>query len=129
MYERPGVRRPDNQVQTRWIACRRKLVASVRRWGVRSRLISRCSRLSAFTEFDYKLIARLVESVGRLIASPNLLTEVSNLAGKLGEDVMPVFFAKFADKLRIIDEDYIEGLLASKDESFTRLGLTDATII
>jgi hypothetical protein len=93
------------------------------------KLISTFDRLSAFTEFDYKLIAHLVSEVGRLIAVPNLVTEVSNLAGKLGKKVLPAFFAKLAENLSIVDEHYISSLAASTDRHFTTLGLTDAVII
>lgn len=91
--------------------------------------ISRFDRLSAYTEPDFELLLQLVARAPRLITLPNVLTEVSNLAGKLREPLLQAFYLVLAGKIDQLDEVQAESRRASRNVYFTRLGLTDSAII
>ena len=92
-------------------------------------MITRFDRLSAYTEWDYDIVSKYIAYVGKLVTSPNILTEVSNLAGKLPAKILSTFYSTLAKKIEILDESYIESKVACRDRHFVTLGLTDATII
>lgn len=77
---------------------------------------------------SYPLIARLVAWFSVLYTTPNILTELSNLGGKLGERFYPAL-----QKLVLLpDESYKEHYCRSADAVrttvYSRLGLTDSAI-
>jgi hypothetical protein len=93
------------------------------------RLIGTLPRLDDYSQEDFDVLAHLVGNITPLIATPNILTEVSNLAlSALARRSHYPFLTVFA---AIIDE-LIEELVSSRAvtplASFARLGLTDATI-
>jgi rRNA-processing protein FCF1 len=77
---------------------------------------------------DYALIERIVEMFPQIYTTPNVLTEVSNLGGKL-EGALK---SKFFDTLHKIINVLVEMPCASKEASasacFRRFGLTDAVL-
>lgn len=97
---------------------RRELVAQFKRTASRG-----------FTADDFDLLAALLSNFQRIIATPNILTEVSNLLGQLGEPVKTACLNVFAQEIAIIEEQYIPGDTAAQTEVYCRLGLTDAGIL
>lgn len=87
-------------------------------------------RLQAYEVADYDLLCRLLSYFDRIIVTPNILTEVSNLAGHLRQDVREAFFMWLAVRLATseVAERYIESNRASARTDFRRLGLTDMAI-
>jgi len=73
----------------------------------------------------------------KVITTPNILTEVSNLAarlkdqttGKLKHTVLEQLRAVFAERIEVVQEEYVESRLASHDTHFGKVGLTDAAIV
>ena len=60
-----------------------------------------------------------------LYTTPNILTEVSNLGGKLGRE----FFVTLGVMVAILHEEYCNSKVAASSAAFGKLGLTDAGII
>lgn len=94
------------------------------------RLIARSERTRKFDLDDFQLLKRLTAFSSKLVATPGVLTEVSNLAAldHKGENRRH-FFKQFGESIQLPTEEYIPSKEVSSTESFTRLGLTDSAII
>jgi hypothetical protein len=73
-------------------------------------------------EHDFELIERLLGMFRVVFTTPNVLTEVSNLGGRLG----PEFFHTLARIVSILDEQYCPSKDAAAQPIYRQLGLTDA---
>jgi hypothetical protein len=97
--------------------------------SVNPEAITRHRRLQEYTRDDYFILLDLIDQVGRVLVTPNTLTETSNLLGQHGEPERSSFF----ELLRFLIEEAEEIVVASADASeqhtFTRLGLTDAALL
>jgi hypothetical protein len=69
--------------------------------SVNRRRIERFKRTDAFTVADYDLLVRLLGTFGRVLATPHVLAQVSDLAELHGPDLDPVreVFRRFVDKV------------------------------
>ena len=74
---------------------------------------------------DFDLIKFLVEFFPVIYTTPNVLTEISNLGGKLGS----AFFSNLKTVVQFSEEQYCASKDAVSESSFHKLGLTDAGII
>ena len=90
--------------------------------------IARHRRLRQFTWDDYGVLISLIDQVERVLVTPNTLTETSNPLGHHREPERSRLF----ERLRFIVEETEEIVVASADASrnnaFTRLGLTDSAL-
>lgn len=87
-------------------------------------LIGRHKRINAFTRHDFDLLLSLVRRVDRVLTTPNILTEVSNLSTGLSDD----YFDSFASSLDLLTEEYVASKDAASSAGFPSLGITDAGI-
>lgn len=99
--------------------------------SVDRRLIERFKRTRdrGFEASDYELLTNflaLFES--RIVTTPHILTEVSNLAGQLGQQKQR-FFAYFAKGISQLIEHCEPSKNLAQVESFAKFGLTDTAII
>jgi rRNA-processing protein FCF1 len=94
-----------------------------------SDLISRFKRTIQFTIEDYHILLILIEPFEKLITTPNILTEVSNLSGQLGEPARTLYFQFFAESIAEIEEHYIDSATVVEQDQFQKLGLTDTSIL
>ena len=53
-------------------------------------------RLSKYSEDDYDLLIQVLRPFTRIITTPNILTEVSNLSNAIPEKRREAYFASFA---------------------------------
>lgn len=74
---------------------------------------------------DFEWIDLLVKSFAEIHTTPNILTEVSNLGGKLG----PNFFEELSKIIPALAEIHSPSEESCQDEKFRDLGLTDCTIL
>ena len=92
-------------------------------------LIARHRRTRTFVVEDYDSLIRAISVVGNVRATPNTLTEASNLLGQHGEPQR----ARLLLTLRTLIEQSTETVVASMDAArrdvFLRLGLTDAALL
>ena len=99
--------------------------------SVERRLIERFKRTVSrgFDESDYELLTSLLKLFNnRVVTTPHILTEVSNLAGQLGSQRQR-FFSYFAKGISQLIEHYEPSENLVQVESFVKFGLTDAAII
>jgi hypothetical protein len=92
-------------------------------------LIQRFKRTRAFTLEDHDVLLSLLERIQPLLTTPNILTEVSNLSGQLGEPMRAHYFRAFARGISLLTEHYIESTRSADTEHFVPLGLTDSAIL
>jgi rRNA-processing protein FCF1 len=101
------------------------------------RLLGRFARTSAYDEESFDLLARFLDLYPVILTTPNVLTEVGNLAGTLKRDlsghlartVSAEVWGLFAKKIEVLREDYVPSAKAVTDRHFPKVGLTDAAIV
>lgn len=94
-------------------------------------LIGVHKRLRAFTSADLYMLDALLAGAERLIVTPNVLTETSNLAMQIGEPARTAIshaFAALVSRSTVV-ETYVPSMQASQRSEFARLGLTDAGLL
>jgi rRNA-processing protein FCF1 len=91
------------------------------------RQIATNDRLSKYSEDDYDLLIQVLRPFTRIITTPNILTEVSNLSNAIPEKSREAYFASFAAGLTQLDEQHVASTTALKNR-WARYGLTDAVI-
>jgi len=84
-------------------------------------------RTGDFTIEDYDLLVRLIDWFGQLIATPHVLSQVSDLADLTGNELTEIR-ELFKVLVENIEESYDTSRLIVGDPAFRRLGLTDAAI-
>jgi hypothetical protein len=92
-------------------------------------LVGRFKRIQKYEESDFDLLLNLVARCPRLVTTPNVLTEVSNLAGQLPEEMAEEFRDEFRLAVKKLDERLLKSEDIVEDAAFLRLGLADGTII
>jgi hypothetical protein len=83
---------------------------------------------SSFTPGEFRLLARLIEEFTVIVATPHILTEVSNLAGRLPQELHTQFRSFFATVIPRLSEQHVPGPNIAKAEAFVRFGITDTAI-
>ena len=98
--------------------------------SVERRLIERFKRTrERFEQSDFDLVMGfLAPFENRIVTTPHILTEVSNLAGQLGHQKQR-FFPYFAKGISQLIEHYKPSVNLAQSVSFAKFGLTDAAII
>jgi len=84
-------------------------------------------RLARFDESDFGLLARLLARFKKVVTTPNILTEVSNLSDAIPENLREPYFGEFKRCLSVLVEEYIPSS-AALGSRWSRFGLTDAVI-
>lgn len=93
-------------------------------------LISRHKRVNRrFNAGDFELLCRLLNQYPRLLVTPNTLTEASNLLAQHREPQKSRILDKLAELITVSHEIYVESGVASRNNTFNRLGLTDAALL
>jgi rRNA-processing protein FCF1 len=92
------------------------------------KLIPTFKRTATFTIEDYEILVRFLQLFRSIVTTPNILTEVSNLAGQIAEPLRTRVFQIFAQAVKIVPEQYIASSTAAENATFVRFGLTDAII-
>jgi hypothetical protein len=90
--------------------------------------LTKFKRTSAFTVDDFYLLSQLLHFLGRIITTPNILTEVNSFSNQLPEAVKKDYYTKFATRILVMDEHYVASDQVSSLTSFARFGLTDLGI-
>lgn len=77
-------------------------------------LIVRFERTHAFVPEDYDTLCRLLAVFQKRVIMPNVLTEVSNLAGKLKDRYREAVFGSIRQAFELLDEEYVPSQVAAK---------------
>lgn len=91
--------------------------------------ISTFKRTNTFTLQDFELLKFLFRYFSKVMTTPNILTEVSNLSNQLREDEKDKYYIEFASQASTFQENYTSSSEICRKEYFKRFGLTDAGII
>lgn len=92
-------------------------------------LITQYKRTQKYTVDDFIILYQIIKYFDRLLTTPNILTEVSNLSTALGEQIKEEYFKKFKTLVTTLDEKIIVSKKAVKNKHFEKYGLTDAVIV
>ena len=89
--------------------------------------IATFKRTNMFEENDYKILLKLIQN-SKIILTPNVLTEASNLLETINKKHQSLLFIKLKEIINIINEQMISSSALSMLESFHFLGLADSSI-
>ena len=81
-----------------------------------------------FGEEDFPLLDRFLAQFDRIITTPHVLTEVSNLAGRLPDSLHTEFRLLFRVMIGRFSEQFKSSQTVSEHNDFLRFGLTDTAI-
>lgn len=90
--------------------------------------VERFRRTKKYTREDYALLAAFVSRYERLVTTPNVLTEVSNLAGQLSEPLRERAFLSLGVLISQYDERFHPSRELVLEEIFPKLGLADTSV-
>jgi rRNA-processing protein FCF1 len=91
------------------------------------RQIATNARLSRFNEEDYEILIHVLTPFEHIVTTPNILTEVSNLSNAIPETSRETYFASFASRLALLEEQHVASSTALQSR-WAKFGLTDAVI-
>ncbi len=91
--------------------------------------IPRFKRTMSFTVDEFLLLDAIFTNFDKVITTPNILTEISNLSGQLPGDLRPHFYNDFAKRIPKLEEQYTSSAKISSSGHFTKFGLTDSGIV
>jgi len=83
---------------------------------------------SSFTSEEFQLLARIIGQFDVLITTPHVLTEVSNLAGRLPASLHIPFRTFFAAVIKQLVEGNAAAVDLSLAPHFVRFGIADTAI-
>lgn len=92
-------------------------------------LISKHRRLEGFSAEDYDILTDLLQNGRQVFVTPNILTETSNLLGQHREPERSRLFQELRSIILDSEEVMVASATASGNRAFSRLGLTDATLL
>ena len=90
--------------------------------------ITNFKRTGDFTIEDYELLARLIGWFGKLIATPHVLSQVSDLTDRAGGELVASRALLKRLVIEQIEETYDGSRVLVADSCFDRFGLTDAAV-
>lgn len=91
-------------------------------------LVPRFKRTKQFTIDDFDLLQRLLACFSCRVTTPNVLTEVSNLASQLNEPARQICLNRLSEDIQTLDERYERSSEIAGNEDFSKIGLTDTGI-
>lgn len=91
-------------------------------------LVGTHKRTREYAPEDYDLLSALVSRFRALVTTPNILTEVSNLAGYIADPARELLFGTMRIEIARLSENYLPSSSVVSDERFPRYGLTDTAI-
>ncbi len=92
-------------------------------------LIKQAKPTKQYTVLDFQLLEDLLGRFSTIITTPNILTEVSNLVGRVRDDIREMTCGMIKGQaFTIFDERYVATKTACESSIFARLGLSDAVM-
>ncbi len=116
-----------NKHQSKGVLMDANLLLQFLVWRTDRRRVHQFTPGDAFEVKDFLLLEKLVAHFGKLITTPHILTEVSNLA-KLHGNSLRTFRQVYKAAVEEMEEFYDESRAVVRDTCFMRLGLTDAAV-
>lgn len=91
--------------------------------------IPKFKRTMAFTIDEFLLLVIICNEFDKVVTTPNVLTEVSNLSGQLPRNLRTDFYLDFAIRIPRLHEEYTASTSISGSTHFKDFGLTDSGIV
>jgi hypothetical protein len=91
-------------------------------------LIGAFKRVADYDAQDYDILAAYARGFENLVATPHILTEVSNLANSLPQHIKPDWFGHFFRLIVQMDERQLSAAGLAGLPEFPIFGLTDAAL-
>ncbi len=92
-------------------------------------LIAQFKRTNKYSAEDYVHLKKLLSYFKKIITTPYILTEVSNLSGSIGNDELKEKYYKFFDSMiGNLSESYFNSKDLSINPKFFKFGLTDCSL-
>lgn len=91
--------------------------------------VQRFKRTQQYTAEDHKTLLAFLRRFDKIMTTPNILTEVSNLSGQFGEPIRSDYFKAFSRGISLLKEHYVESSRSAEAEHFVPMGLTDTAIL
>lgn len=85
-------------------------------------------RTRQFSREDFDLLVEILDKFRRIVTTPNVLTETSNLARQAADPLRERIFAVMSRLLPEVSEEYIPTRQLRQEDAFARLGVTDIGI-
>ena len=85
--------------------------------------------LRTFEIADYERLVRLIRETDRVLVTPNVLTEASNLLAQHGNPERSRFFDTLRALIWKAEETVVASRVAADNSAYNRLGLTDAALL
>jgi hypothetical protein len=85
--------------------------------------------LRAYDQTDFDLLPEFIAKSSGVIATPNTLTETSNLVSQIDESAKTYIATTFAKFANALEERYATSRRATQQSEFTRLRLTDSVLL
>lgn len=86
-------------------------------------------RLRAYTNSDFTLLKELLKPANRVIVTPHVLAETSNMAGHANEPARTHIMKTFRGLLAKLDERHRPCVEVAERPEFVVLGLADAALL
>ena len=93
------------------------------------RIIPTFKRTDNFAIEDFYTLQAILTLIPRVVTTPNILTEVSNLLGQLPNYQKVPCFDLLAAGIELLDEQYLESKPIAAMGEFRRFGITDAGLM
>lgn len=91
-------------------------------------IISKFKRTVEYSSEDFDILKRFVDPFRRVITTPNIITEVTNIVESLNRSEEYRLFKFLHKSLMSLREEYIASLKVTQTTCFEKFGLTDSTI-
>jgi len=91
--------------------------------------VERFRRTRTYTAEDFDLLAQFVGGFREMVVTPNVLTEVSNLAGQLAEPLRSRVLLSLGLLATRVRERYFPSSEAAQEPEFSRFGLADVSVL
>lgn len=90
--------------------------------------ITTFDRTAMFATADFDLLVAIIRRFEKVVTTPNILTEVSNLLGQIRGEARD-FYVQFSNGIASLDEQYRSSRSLVSQSFFPKFGLTDTGII
>jgi hypothetical protein len=96
--------------------------------SARRELVGSYKRLNMFVVEDFDALVTIVSRFRTVATTPNILTEVSNLAASVADKHKDEYVAEFAQEISVLDEQYVPSRHVLMSPALAAFGLSDAVI-
>ncbi len=93
------------------------------------RYLARHKRLTSYDDRDFDLLHRILAQARRVVVTPHVLAEASNLARQIGEPARSDIMATLAGLVPRMQERHVPAAAAVTNGGFVQLGLADAALL